>query len=54
MMAEWKGMCSSPERTLKLQLVVYKHGQEDARTHQKKVPCVQRQKRSCNEMIGSA
>lgn len=34
MMAEWKGMCSSPARTLKLQLID-KHRQEDARTHQK-------------------
>ena len=45
MMAEWKGMSSSPARTLKLQLIVYKHRQEDARTHQKKIPCVQRHKK---------
>lgn len=54
MMAEWKGMGSSPARTLKLQLIVYKHQQEDARTHQKKIHCVQRQKISCNEKIGGA
>lgn len=54
MMAEWKGMCSSPARTLKLQLIVDKHPQEDARTHRKKIPHVQRQKRSCSEMIGGA
>ena len=51
-MAEYKDVRpSSPVRTPKLQLIAE---QQNVRSHQKKIPYVQGQRRSPNRMVGGA